>query len=128
MDSLKLDPIKYQYPKVAINSGFRIGTSGSQHNKGQAADIRFIGMPLAQYAAVATWIKDNLPVDQLILESQKDKSTSMWVHVSYNPTGKCRKDCKTGANGGYPGSAATYWPGIDISKLSWINTSFVKAA
>lgn len=123
-----LDPIKYAYPRAAINSGLRIGDAGkSQHNRGQAADVRFIGMPLNEYEGVAKWIRDHLPFDQVILESARNVPTSLWVHVSYDSMKSAqRKQPMTMANGGTPGSPATKWDGIDITKLSWINTSFVK--
>jgi zinc D-Ala-D-Ala carboxypeptidase len=90
-----LDPV---YDKVGgkmrISSGFRSripkgSSGGSQHNIGQAADIQFPDMGADQYYHVAQWIRDNLDYDQLIFETT---SHSMWVHVSYKPSGN-RRSC-----------------------------------
>ena len=86
-----LQPIRNHYDApVIISSGFRspelcvlIGSSiDSQHAKGQAADLQVSGI---DNKALATWIKNNLDFDQLILEFYKEAEGphSGWVHVSY---------------------------------------------
>ena len=86
-----LQPIRNHYDApVIISSGFRspelcvlIGSSiDSQHAKGQAADLQVSGI---DNEALATWIKNNLDFDQLILEFYKKEEGphSGWVHVSY---------------------------------------------
>ena len=86
-----LQPIRNHYDApVIISSGFRspelcvlIGSSiDSQHAKGQAADLQVSGI---DNEALATWIKNNLDFDQLILEFYKKEEGphSGWIHVSY---------------------------------------------
>ena len=86
-----LQPIRNHYDApVIISSGFRspelcvlIGSSiDSQHAKGQAADLQVSGI---DNKALATWIKNNLDFDQLILEFYKESEGphSGWIHVSY---------------------------------------------
>lgn len=86
-----LQPIRNHYDSpVIISSGFRtpelcilINSSiNSQHAKGQAADLQVIGV---DNKALATYIKENLDFDQLILEFYKESEGphSGWVHVSY---------------------------------------------
>ena len=68
---------------INISSGFRsvqvnkmIGSSTSQHTKGEAMDLQ-IG------AKGFNFIKDKLQFDQLIWEFGNDENPS-WVHVSYS--------------------------------------------
>lgn len=75
---------KYGRRLVTINSGFRSGTSSSQHNKGQAVDLQFVGWDGEDYLAATKYIASNLPVDQIILE----KGKSWWIHISYKPNGR----------------------------------------
>ena len=85
-----LQPIRNHYDSpVIISSGYRsgelciaIGSSiDSQHCKGQAADLEVIGVDNKE---LATWIKNNIDYDQLILEFYKEaEPTSGWIHVSY---------------------------------------------
>jgi hypothetical protein len=75
-----LEPLRAKYPGMRINSGFRKGTSGSQHNKGMACDLQWPGLTPEGYNPIAFWIRDNLPIDQLIFEHGK----SIWLHISYN--------------------------------------------
>jgi hypothetical protein len=86
-----LQPIRNHYDApVIVSSGFRsgelsvvIGSSiNSQHCQGCAADIQVSGV---DNEALATYIKNNLDFDQLILEFYKKEEGphSGWVHVSY---------------------------------------------
>lgn len=86
-----LQPIRNHYDSpVIISSGFRcaelcvaIGSSiKSQHATGSAADLQVVGV---DNKSLATWIKNNLDFDQLILEFYKEEEGphSGWVHVSY---------------------------------------------
>jgi zinc D-Ala-D-Ala carboxypeptidase len=90
-----LQPIRNHYDApVIISSGFRspelcvlIGSSiDSQHAKGQAADLQVSGV---DNKSLASWIKENLDFDQLILEFYKEAEGphSGWVHVSYEGKG-----------------------------------------
>lgn len=82
---------------IHISSGFRSielnkaigGSSSSQHCSGEAMDIDMDGTNISN-AQVFKWIKDNLVFDQLIWEFGTDANPD-WVHVSYESTGKQRK-------------------------------------
>jgi len=91
-----VQPVRDNFGSTTINSGYRGpdlneavgGSSRSQHCKGQAADIECRD---ASNMEVATWIKENLEIDQLILEfySPTDPDAG-WVHVSYRNDGENR--------------------------------------
>ena len=86
-----LQPIRSHFNSpVIISSGYRsaelcieIGSSiHSQHTEGKAADLEVVGIDNKE---LATWIKDNLEFDQLILEFYRDgEPDSGWIHVSWN--------------------------------------------
>lgn len=87
-----LDPLREWYGKpIRVNSGFRCealneavrGSDTSQHRLGEAADIT-VGTKKGN-KKLFEYIKDNLPFDQLINESNFS-----WVHVSYRE-GELRK-------------------------------------
>jgi zinc D-Ala-D-Ala carboxypeptidase len=91
---------------IHISSGYRsaalnkaIGGAGktvngvyipsSQHCTGEAIDIDMDGTAITN-AQIFHFIKDNLNFDQLIWEFGTDTNPD-WVHVSYESTGKQRK-------------------------------------
>ncbi len=86
-----LQPVRDHFNRVvSISSGYRspalceaIGSKiSSQHAKGQAADFEIFGLSNGE---LATWIKDKLDYDQLILEYwTPTSSNSGWVHCSFN--------------------------------------------
>lgn len=85
-----LDPLREAYGKpITVTSGFRSsalnktvgGVTGSQHMKGQAADIT-AGTKEANKVLFDLAIDLDLPFDQLI--DEKDYS---WVHISFNKNG-----------------------------------------
>lgn len=93
-----LEPIRELWGcPVGVNSGYRspeverarrkLGPAdplpSSQHMKGQAADIRPLGIPFSD-AFEAVWLSD-LPYDQLICERV---GGAEWVHVSIAPMGR----------------------------------------
>lgn len=87
-----LDPLREWYGKpIRITSGYRCealnkavgGSDTSQHRLGEAADIT-VGTKKGN-KKLFEYIKDNLPFDQLINESNFS-----WVHVSYRE-GRLRK-------------------------------------
>lgn len=88
-----LDPLRIAWGKpIVVNSGFRSpdlnklvgGTAGSQHTKGQAADIECVSCdPEENKRLFQLIINLNLPFDQLINEYNYD-----WIHVSYVPRGR----------------------------------------
>jgi hypothetical protein len=93
-----LEPLRahFRWP-VRITSGFRVpalclaigSTATSQHVRGEASDIEIDGV---SNFIVASWIADNLPFDQLILENHvRGQPNSGWVHVSYRE-GRLRRD------------------------------------
>ena len=67
----------YRHPRVNALVG---GVPGSQHQRGEAADIR---IPRHLMPQAYMYIRDHLPYDQLILEPS-------WIHVSYR-RGHCRR-------------------------------------
>jgi hypothetical protein len=100
-----VQPLARQYPGFNINSGFRKGTSTSQHNRGQAVDIQWPGLPAAEYTERAQWIKANLPFDQLIFEH----GNSIWLHISYNRTLSTQRNALLTF---YPKVSPQYKPGL----------------
>ena len=90
-----LEPIRVHYGvPFRPNSGYRSealnreigGSSNSQHCVGEAVDVEIPGV--SNYD-LATWIKDNLEFDQLILECyRRGEPTSGWVHVSLKAQGQ----------------------------------------
>jgi len=67
-----------------ITSGFRAGSSTSQHERGMAADLQYPLKTNTEVYNIAIWIRDNLPFDQLILEYGGNRP---WLHVSFNRFG-----------------------------------------
>lgn len=101
-----LEPIRefFNIP-FSPNSGYRSpevnelvgGSKKSSHMKGEAADIEIPGV--SNYN-LATWIKNHLDFDQLILENYEiGNPSSGWVHVSY--TNKNRNQTLTYTGGQY---------------------------
>ena len=86
-----LQPIRDHFGRVvSVSSGYRskelclaIGSKiTSQHAKGQAADFEIYGLSNQE---LATYIKENLDYDQLILEYWTPESPNNgWIHCSYN--------------------------------------------
>ena len=83
-----LDPLREMYGKpITVNSGYRCpklndavgGAKNSQHMRGEAADK-------TENKKLFELIRDNLPFDQLI-----DESDYSWVHVSYVSSSRNRK-------------------------------------
>jgi len=82
---------------IHISSGYRSkalntaigGSLSSQHCSGEAIDIDMDGTSVTN-AQIFNYIKDNLSFDQLIWEFGTDSNPD-WVHVSYESTGKQRK-------------------------------------
>ena len=94
------EPIREHFKvPIHISSGYRSkelnkaigGSSSSQHLLGQAIDIDMDGSANGvTNKMVFDFIKNNLSFDQLIFEFGT-KDAPDWVHVSYNPNGKQRK-------------------------------------
>ena len=88
-----LDPLRAMYGEpITVNSGYRCpklnaavgGAKTSQHMRGEAADIT--AGSKTENKKLFELIRDNLPFDQLI-----DESNYSWMHVSYVSTSKNRK-------------------------------------
>lgn len=87
-----IEPILDHYSGGKLTNTWRpagIGSSKSQHPKGQAADLQF-GLQRQTYG-VAQWIKDNLTYDQLLLEYKTTGTGLPWIHVSFNKDGNRRQ-------------------------------------
>ena len=106
------EPIREHFKvPIHISSGYRSlalnkkigGSLTSQHCSGEAIDIDMDGTAITN-AQVFNYIKDNLDFDQLIWEFGT-ASNPDWVHVSYESTGKQRKQIlkaiKTGGKTSY---------------------------
>ena len=89
-----LQPVRSHFDKpLIISSGFRtaqlcteIGSSiNSQHVADESAAAADFEIPGVDNKELAKWIRDNLEVDQGILEFYKDgEPTSGWIHCSYS--------------------------------------------
>jgi hypothetical protein len=94
------EPIRKHFGvPIMISSGYRSkelntaigGSLTSQHCSGEAIDIDMDGTPNGvTNKMVFDFIKNNLTYDQLIFEFGT-KDAPDWVHVSYESTGKQRK-------------------------------------
>ena len=98
-----LQSVRNHYGRVVrINSGYRSptlntavgGSKTSQHCNGEAVDFEIDGLPNIE---LATWVRDNLDFDQLILEffNPVEGPNSGWVHCSYRKDGTNRKKTMT---------------------------------
>jgi len=90
-----LEPLRTQFPKTRVNSGFR-GTPSvpggiSQHEKGEAVDIQFPGFTNSEYLEASKWVIANLPFDQFIFEH----GNTIWFHISCKRVGDQRKQLLT---------------------------------
>ena len=82
---------------IHISSGYRSkdlntaigGSLSSQHCQGEAIDIDMDGTSITN-KQIFDFIKENLNFDQMIWEFGTDANPD-WVHVSYESTGKQRK-------------------------------------
>lgn len=92
------EPIREHFGKpIHISSGYRSqslnaiigGSLTSQHCQGEAIDIDMDGTDITN-KQIFDYIKDHLEFDQLIWEFGT-KDNPDWVHVSYESTGKQRK-------------------------------------
>lgn len=77
------------YRSAALNKITKGASKTSQHSTGEAIDIDMDNTDITN-KEVFDYIKNNLSFDQLIWEFGTDKNPD-WVHVSYESTGKQRK-------------------------------------
>ena len=78
------EPLLAEYNKFVITSGFRIGSTTSQHERGQAADIQYPFKTNEEIYDISIWIRDNINYDQLILEYGGNRP---WIHISFKREG-----------------------------------------
>jgi len=91
-----LDPIKKKFPSMSINSGFRLtgevaGESATtDHGIGAAVDLHFVVKNgTEEWVSIVTWIKNNIPFKQLLLEFEEKHvnnvyvRTAIWIHLAY---------------------------------------------
>ena len=81
-----------------INSGLRNGTSGSDHNKGRAIDLRY--NPKRSFEdmwKLSVQLEKILPYNQIILEYRKPGAQynpgpgwMQWIHISYSTEGNAK--------------------------------------
>ena len=92
------EPIREHFKSpIRISSGYRSaalnklikGSATSQHSTGEAIDIDMDGTSITN-KQVFDYIKKDLEFDQLIWEFGTESNPD-WVHVSYESTGKQRK-------------------------------------
>jgi hypothetical protein len=76
------------YRSKALNTAVK-GSLSSQHCSGEAIDIDMDGTAITN-KQIFDFIKDNLVFDQMIAEFPENGNPA-WVHVSYESTGKQRK-------------------------------------
>lgn len=77
------------YRSAALNKITKGASKTSQHSTGEAIDIDMDNTDITN-KELFDYIKNNLSFDQLIWEFGTDKNPD-WVHVSYESTGKQRK-------------------------------------
>ena len=109
-----LEKIYNQYSTYGmdITSAYRNRGGSSQHEIGQAADVRFLKIPQKDYINVANWIQSNVSYDQLLFEFREPNS--VWIHVSWNPKGN------RGVSAPYP-KYATFLNDITYKRLQIVN-------
>lgn len=95
-----LQPTRNHFGPLVVSSGYSNAALSyalgrkltSQHYLGMAADLQ--SKKVKNYD-IAVWIRDNLEFDQLIYECRRRGLSKVyydWVHVSYRPDGKNRKE------------------------------------
>lgn len=97
-----LEPLAESYGRtnIQINSGYRNnGSLRSQHEIGQAVDLRFLDLPFGRdedaqraYYERAKEIRANLVYDQLLLEVFGNQGP--WIHISFS-LNNCRRIVRT---------------------------------
>jgi hypothetical protein len=93
------------YRSAALNKITKGASTTSQHCSGEAVDIDMDGTEVSN-KQIFDYIKENLNFDQLIWEFGTDANPD-WVHVSYESTGKQRKQILKAVK---KGGATSYVP------------------
>lgn len=114
-----LQPVRNALGSITITSGYRSlalnaaigGSNGSQHSRGEAADIECNGS--TSNLELAKWIVRNVIFDQIILEFWDGVDPkSGWVHVSAKKTGNRKQQLRAFRRNG----KVVYEP-VDVLKL-----------
>jgi hypothetical protein len=109
------EPIREHFGKpILISSGYRSqalnaaigGSLSSQHCQGEALDLDMDGTDITN-KQIFDFIKNHLEFDQLIWEFGT-KDNPDWVHVSYESTGKQRKQILRASKAGGKTSYSPY--------------------
>ena len=87
-----LDPIKEKYPHMQVMTGFVQGQQDNPFSKGQAVNLQFFGANTTDYYNYATWIKNNVAYDQMILNYKTTGDQHPWIYLSFNPDGNRATD------------------------------------
>jgi len=82
------EPLIAKYPGMIITNTFRQGPPGgsmqqAQHGTGQAFDAQLPGASYEKYYEICCWMRDNLPVGQLLQERSAASPSKTWIHCSY---------------------------------------------
>ena len=78
-----LMPLKAAYPNIVIVSGFRQVNNGiSQHERGEAVDIRLANQTPELLYEVADYVAKNLQFDQMVLNYAAGNLLP-WLHISF---------------------------------------------
>ena len=87
-----LEPLREHFNKpVVISSGYRCpklnrlvgGVPNSQHQKGEAADIKLYSVEEGK--RWFNWIVENCNFDQALWERESKNSCLFWIHISCRP-------------------------------------------
>jgi hypothetical protein len=105
---------------IHISSGYRSkslntavgGSLSSQHCSGEAIDIDMDGTSITN-KQIFDFIKDNVNFDQMIAEFPVDGNPA-WVHVSYESTGKQRKQILVAKKVGSGTKYTSYKSDVDL--------------
>jgi zinc D-Ala-D-Ala carboxypeptidase len=114
-----LQPVRDALGPIKVTSGYRSlalnraigGSQGSQHSKGEAADIECFG-PTSNLD-LAKWIVQNVNYDQMILEHWDGVDPkSGWIHVSARVTGNRKQQLRA-----FKRNGKTVYEPVDVMRL-----------
>ena len=82
------EPLIAKYPGLKITNTFRQDPPGGsmnqqQHGTGQAFDAQLPGASYEKYYEICCWMRDTLPIGQLLQERCGTSSDRTWIHCSY---------------------------------------------
>ncbi len=107
------------YGRPVIIEGFRSENTGtSQHERGEAIDIVIPGATDATLHTLATWVRDNVAFDQLILCFSAVAGGQSWIHISYTPESRRREVLTKAFNDTFESGLRVYSAYTDASILA----------